>query len=80
MGGAEQLPSWRDLDLSLTEAPDDGTDAGNQRHVDHHSGLAATEKREPAAGSQMAAGDQVPDPETRRDLHVVGAREVVLYI
>lgn len=72
MGGAEQLPSRRDLDLSHTEASHAGADAGHQRHADNPSGLAAAEKREPAAESSLGAGDQVPDKETRRDIYLVG--------
>ena len=78
MGGAEQLPSRRDLDLSHTEASHAGADAGHQGNADHSGRLEAPEEREPAEESQMGTGDTIPDKEAWRDLHLVGRRTIKL--
>lgn len=78
LGHTKQFPSRRDLDISFTEAPHDGADAGDQRHADHHDRLATTEKRKSAEESSLGAGDTKPNKETRRDLYLVGRREINL--
>lgn len=78
MGSAGQLPSRRDMDLSLAQAPDHGADAGLQGSADNPAGLEAHEETEKRQRSQVSARDEGSDTQTRSHLPLVGAGEIII--